>query len=77
MITELLQERYPGADARFGVDEALGVLAFLAQNQSVAHEVASALTGSGTRPANREQRRAERPPRKRATTGSRRRSASS
>jgi hypothetical protein len=62
IVLELVQERYPHVEKLgFGVEEALGVLAFLAQNQSVAHEVAAALTGSGTRP-NRETRR--HPPRR-------------
>lgn len=64
LITELVQERYPDAALKFGVEEALGILAFIAQNHTVEHEIANAITGSDTRP-NRAERRA-RPPRKTA-----------
>lgn len=74
LINELIQERHPGAVVKFSVAEVMGVLAFLAQNKSVEHEVAEAITGSGTRPQNRETRR-QRPPRK--TAAARRASASS
>ncbi len=77
LVTDLVQERYPDAVVEFGVDECLGILAFMAQNTSVAHEVASALTAETTRP-NRQERRA-RPPQKgsKATAARRGRSTSS
>lgn len=68
LVLELVQDRYPEVETlNFGVEESLGVLAFIAQNRSVAHEVASALTGSGTRKRPPRQPRDRQPPRRRTT----------